>query len=126
MHYPIMIERFVPPVKTLRYESKNEYFKGLIATTKTGKMFVNIWQSATSSWSTYTTITILPHDDTIGTKESEIPVKLLDFKHKNAVLEYFNLKDTDLLCKLSSVVFDGQLFSIGELIVVRFSRLCLL
>ena len=42
MYYPIMIERFGPHVKTLRYESKNEYFKGLIATTKTEKMSVNI------------------------------------------------------------------------------------
>ena len=53
---------------------------------------------------------------------SEIPVELLDFKHKSTVLDYFNLNDTDLLCKLSSVVIDGQLFRIVDVIVVGFAN----
>ena len=64
---------------------------------------------------------ILPHNDAEGTKVSEIPVELLNFKHKNTALQYLNLKDTDLLCKLSFIVFDGQLFSIGDIIVVGFA-----
>ena len=32
------------------------------------------------------------------------------------------MKDSDSLCKLSSVVFDGQLFSIGDIIVVRLAN----
>ena len=64
---------------------------------------------------------ILPHNDAVGTKVSEIPVELLNFKPKNTALQYLNLKDTDLLCKLSSIVFDGQLFSIGDIIVVGFA-----
>ena len=51
-----------------------------------------------------------------------IPVELMDFKHKNTFLEYFNLKDTYLLQKLSSVGFDGPLFSIGDIIVVGFAN----
>ena len=53
---------------------------------------------------------------------SEIPVELLDFKHKSTALDYFNLNDTDLLCKLSSVVIDGQLFRIVDVIVVGFAN----
>ena len=40
----------------------------------------------------------------------------------HTVLEYFNLKDADLPCKLSFIVFDEQLFSTGDIIVVGFSN----
>ena len=63
---------------------------------------------------------ILPHHDALGTKVSDVPAALVDFKHKNFFVEYFNWNDDDLLLKLRSVAFVGQLFSIGYVIVVGF------
>ena len=108
MHYPDMIERISPLVKTLRFESKEGYFKGLYSNNKNRK---NVCQYMAKRhqfmiYLHHNNKNILPHNDAIGIKVSEIPVETLDFKHKNTVLDYINLKDTDLLHKLFSIVFD--------------------
>ena len=124
MYYPKMIVRFGLLVKTLRFESKNEYFKGLCSNNKNRKS-VGQYLTKRHQFMIYlhdNNENILPHNDAIGIKVSELPVEYLDFKHKNTVLECFNLKDTDLLCKLSSVVFDGQLFCMDDVIVVGFEN----
>ena len=51
-----------------------------------------------------------------------MPVEILDYRQKNLITNSFNLKNTDILCKLSSVVFDGQQFSSGDVIVTGFAR----
>ena len=124
MHFPKVIERFGLLVKTLRFESKNGHFKGLYSKNKKRK---NICQYLAKRhqfmiYSHHNNKNILLDNDATSTKVSEIPVELLDFNNKNTVLEYFNLKDTDSLCKLFSVVFDGQLFSIDDIIVVGFAN----
>ena len=124
MHYPKMIERFCTLVKALRFESVDWYFKDLYSNNKNRK---NVCQYLTKChqfmiYLHHNNENIPPHNDAIGTQMSETPVKLLDFKHKNTVLEYFNLKDTELLCKLPSLVFDRQLFPIGDIIVVTFAN----
>ena len=124
MHYPKMIERFDPLVKTLQFEFKNGCFKGLCSNNQNRKSVCQ-YLATGHQFKIYlhnNNENILPHNDAIGTKVSEIPVELLDLKHKITFLGYFNLKDTDILCKLSPVVSDGLLFSIGNIIVVRFAN----
>ena len=38
-----------------------------------------------------------------------MPVEILDYRQKDLIINSFSLKDTDILCKSSSVIFDGQL-----------------
>lgn len=94
-----MIERLSPLVETLQCESENEYIKGLHSKNKNKKIACK-YLAKRHQFVIYlhqNNENILPHKDSIGTKVSEIPVKLLNFMHKNTVLQYLNLKDTDLL-----------------------------
>ena len=53
---------------------------------------------------------------------SEMPVEILDYRQKNLVTNSFHLKDADILCKMRSVILDGQRFISGDVIVVGFVR----
>ena len=123
-HYPHMNERFGPLVKTLRFEAKSGYFKGLYSNNKNQK---NICQYLAKRhqfmmYLHYSKENLITYYDLIGTKMSEVPVEILDYWEKNLITNSFSLKDTDILCKLSSVIFDGQQFKSGVVIVTGFAR----
>ena len=65
---------------------------------------------------------LITYNDLIGTKMSEMPVEILDYWQKNLITNNFSLKDTDILCKSSSVIFDGQQFNSGDVTVTGFAR----
>ena len=123
-HYPHMNERFGPLVKTLRFEAKNGYFEGLYSNNKNQK---NICQYLAKRhqfmmYLHYSKENLITYNDLIGTKMSEMPVEILDYWQKNLITNNFSLKDTDILCKSSSVIFDGQQFNSGDVIVTGFAR----
>ena len=77
MYYPKMIVRFGLLVKTLRFESKNEYFKGLCSNNKNRKS-VGQYLTKRHQFMIYlhdNNENILPHNDAIGIKVSELPVE---------------------------------------------------
>ena len=47
-HYPAMIRKFGPLIKTLTFESKNGYFKSTFQSKKSKRMFVTVWQESTN------------------------------------------------------------------------------
>ena len=70
----------------------------------------------------YSKENLITYNDLISTKMTEMPVEILDYRQKNLITNSFNLKDTDILCKLSSVIFDGPQFNSGDVIVTGFAR----
>ena len=120
--FQCFVERFVTLVKTLQFESKNWYFKGKNRNNKSRRKAFQHLRKCNQFiiYLLHNKENILPHHDELGTKVSDVPAALVDFKHKNFFVEYFNWNDDDLLRKLRSVAFVGQLFSIGYVIVVGF------
>ena len=71
MHYPKMIDPLSPLVKTLRYEFKNGYFKGLYSNNK--RKNVRQYLAKRYQFMIYlhhSNENILPHNDSIGTNVS--------------------------------------------------------
>ena len=119
-----MIERFGLLVNTLRFEAKSGFFKGLYSNNKNWKNKCQYLAKCHQFMMHlhYSKENLITYNDLIGTKLPEMPVEILDYRQKSLITNSFNLKDKDVLCKFSSVIFDGEQFNSGDVIVTGFAR----
>ena len=121
-HYPEMIQRFGPLVKTLRFEAKHSYFKGLSQITSNRK---NNCQTLAkrhqyTMYLHYSKRDLLEHKHIVGSKVAESPLEGLDYDKKVLLLGNTNFQDIIIVCEMSSVSYESQYYDIGSVLVCDF------
>ena len=117
-----MIQRFGPLVKTLRFEVKHSYFKGLSQITNNRK---NICQTLAKRHQYmmhlyHSRQDLLKHKHTVGSTVTESPLEGLDYDKKVLLLGNTNFQDTDIVCEMSSVSYEDQHYAIDSVLVCDF------
>ena len=115
-----MIRRFGPLIKTLRFESKNGYFKNAISISKNRK---NICYSMAKrhqflQYLHYSQDNYLEHRQPQGIRIQEVPCEELPTDQREEIMHKLQLADTDLIMKGSAVIFEGQRYSRNEAVVM--------
>ena len=115
-HYPAMIRRFGPLVKTLRFEAKHSYFKQICQITNNRK---NICQTLAKRhqykiYLHHCKREIIDHQTIPGSGMEELFVKSLDYLSKVLLKEQLGLSDAERLCKMTSVLLEGQNYYVGN------------
>ena len=123
-HYPEMIQRFGPLVKTLRSEAKHSYFKGLSQITNNRK---NNCQTLAKRhqymmYLHYSKRDLPEHKHIVGSKVTESPLERLDYDKKVLLLENTNFQDTIIVCEMLSVSYESQYYDIGSVLVCDFAQ----
>ena len=107
-HYPKMIERFGPLVKTMRFEAKHSYFKAAIHCSKNGKNFCFILarRHQMLMYLHYQKPNLLVHD------EEALEQPISEILKQNLVIGV-----SDLSLQAKAVVFEGQMYNVDEVVV---------
>ena len=118
-HYPQMISRFGPLVKTLRFESKHSFFKSALASNKNRK---NIFQSMAKKhqfWM-YLHYSTMLDNETIsqGIGITEVPIESFNDIQQRYLTDVLKIKENDLLSKARAVRVDGQRYNSGNVVVL--------
>ena len=123
-HYPMMIKKFGPLIKTLRFESKNGQIKSFVANNKNKK---NLCYSLAKKhqmlmYLTYKKKLMLDHQavTVIGSFETSL-FSLLNSEKELFINLLGELKDT-FISQARAAVFEGQRYSCGEAVVLSFEN----
>ena len=118
-HYPQMIFRFGPLVKTLRFEAKHAFFKASLNSNKNRK---NIYQSMAKKHQFWM---YLHHSKgkceknmPEGISTSEVAIESFNNILANFLRGALEIGERDLLTKSQAVVMNGQRYSSGNVVVL--------
>ena len=119
-HYADLIRRFIPLVKTLRFKSKHQYVNALTYLTKNRK---SMCQSLAkihqfTIYIQYAKDYFLDHYSALIFISKEISPEALKYHDKKVIDEKLILNTSDLLTQGSGVVFEGQRYSVGDVVVL--------
>ena len=121
-HYPQMIERFGPLVKTLRFEAKRNYFKTAIQCSKNRKnvCFTLAKRHQMLMYLHYQKSNLLLHDEPEAISIKEVPIEALEQPISEILRQNLDIYVSDLLLQAKAVVFEGQRYNVEEVVVVGF------
>ena len=119
-HYPVMTKRFGPLVKTLRFEAKHSYFKGLCHNMNNRK---NICQTLAKRhqflmYLHYSKENLLEHEIT-GAKVVESPLEALSPAKKELL---HNIPAPETVCEMDMVHHQGYYYYLGDVVVSDFEH----
>ena len=121
-HYPEMIGRFGPLIKTLRFEAKHGYFKSLFNINKNRK---NVFQSMAKRHQ-FMMFLHYAQDNLLGHKKphcfgsQEVPVEFFKGPIQAVIRESTCLHGADLITKGYAVELNGQRYNKGEALLLGF------
>ena len=123
-HYPAMIRKFGPLVKTLRFESKNGYFKSTFQASKNRKnvCFSIATRHQMHMYLNYCNSSILSFKESHGISTKEVHLEALDLHIREAIENTLILKEADLLCHSKAIVKNGQRYSTGDCVIIRYGN----
>ena len=118
-----MIFKYGPLVKTLRFESKNGYFKQVIQNSKNR---INLCQSMAKrhqmlAFSHHQKECILEWDKPKGVHVQEVPIDFFEANLQSVIYQNINLSEDSLLTKAKSVYFNGQRYNNYDAVILTFS-----
>ena len=120
-HYPEIIGRFGPLIKTLRFEAKHGYFKSLFNINKNRK---NVFQSMAKRhqfmFLHYAQDNLLGHKKPHCFGRQEVPVELFKGPIQPVIRESICLHRADLITKGYAVELNGQRYNTGEALLLGF------
>ena len=121
-HYPQMVERFRPIVKTLRFEAKHSYFKTAIQCSKNRKnvCFTLAKRHQMLMYLHYQKSNLLLHDEPEAISIKEVPIEALEQPISEILRQNLDICVSDLLLQAKAVVFEGQRYNVDEVVVVGF------
>ena len=121
-HYPLMIKKFGPLIKTLRFEAKNGYLKSGVSITKNRK---NVCQTMAkrhqmSMYLSYKNDTILEGKAPKGIFVEEVLIESLIPSVYGIIATKVPLHSLNMLTRSKAVILNGQRYSHNEAVVVSF------
>ena len=121
-HYPEMIKKFGPLMKTLRFESKKGQLKDFVKNTKNRK---NLCQTIAVKhqmfmYLTYRKTFLLDEKDVYAVRSFEISIKNLPIEEQNCLHKVGNFEREELLTEAKSITIEGQRYSTGEGVVIDY------
>ena len=121
-HYPAMIRKFGPLIKTLRFEAKNGFCKSIFASSKNYK---NICKNIATRHQLYMYLCYMNdnYTDTHSVKaihSSETPVSFLNVEEQN-LLRNVLPQGTEIVSKSKGLEFEGQRYYSGSVVILKFS-----
>ena len=124
IHYPTIIRRFSPLVKTLRFESKHSYFKSSLSGNKNRK---NVWLSLAKRhqymmYLHYSKEFLLEHNCPRGVGTMEVCTEAFNRNEQVELLRALSLKIDDILTKTHAVYYKGQRYTSEEAVLIGISR----
>ena len=124
-HYPQMIKAFAPLVKTLRFESKHEYFKSTFSGSKNRKIIcyslMKRHQMLMCLCLSYKKPYLSEHCDPQGKFLKELPLESLETHIQETLNFYLNISGDELLSKSKGVLFEGQMYADNDVVVIDFA-----
>ena len=117
-HYPQMISRFGPLIKTLRFESKHSFFQSALALNKNRK---NIFQPTAKKHQFWMYLHYSSMDNEIisqGIGITEVPVESFNDIQQRYLTDVLKIKENDLLSKARAVRVNGQRYNSGNVVVL--------
>ena len=124
-HYPKMIEKFGPLIKTLRFEAKNGFLNlSCVSNTKNRK---NMCQTIAkrhqmSMYLHYNQTNLLEPKLPRGISSQEVPVENFSDDIQNLLCCQLNLSKNDLLTVCKAAVINGQRYSKDEFVIMSFEN----
>ena len=121
-HYPEMIGRFGPLIKTLHFEAKYGYFKSLFNINKNRK---NVFQSMAKRHQ-FMMFLHYAQDNLLGHKKphcfgsQEVPAEFFKGPIQAVIRESIGLHGADLITKGYAVELNGQRYNTGEALLLGF------
>ena len=99
-HYPVMIRKFGPLIKTLRFESNNGYFKSAFQSNKNRK---NVCYSMAERhqmlmYIHYAKSSLLDFKESQGICTKEVTLEVLEPVVSEAIEDAFNFEEGEILC----------------------------
>ena len=122
-HYPQMIRKFGPLVKTLPFEAKHSYFKNVYHCTNNRKNICKTLakQHQFMMYLHYSKLNLLVYKYSLGSKVQEVALELVDVEKKEILQRKLAIEDSDLLCEMSSVQpFGRQQYHLGHVLLLDF------
>ena len=118
-----MIKAFVPLVKTLRFESKYEYFMSTFSGSKNQKniCYSLVKRHQMRMYLNYKKPNLQEHGDPQGKFLKEIPLESLETHIQEILNNYLNVSGDEPLPKSKGVLFEGQMYSENDLVVIDFA-----
>ena len=114
IHYPTMIRRFGPLIKTLRFASKHSYFKSsLLSLTKRRQYMMYLH---------YSKEFLLQHNCPRGVGTMELCIEAFNGNEQLELLRALSLKSDDILTKAHAVYYEGQGCTSGKAVLTGISR----
>ena len=121
-HYPAMIARFGPLVKTLRFEAKNGYFKNVIQLSKNRMNMCKTMAKRHQMlmFLDYKEKNLLDNKLPRGIFTQEVPLESLEKDAQNILKSRLSVSINELLVIGKAVVINGQRYSENEVVVLGF------
>ena len=118
-----MIFKYGPLVKTLRFESKNGYFKQVVQNSKNR---INLCQSMAKRhqmliYSHHQKDNILECDNPKGVNIQEVSIDFFEGNIQKVISSILTLSENSLFIKSKSVYYKGQRYNRREAVVLNFS-----
>ena len=119
-HYPAMIRKFGPLIKTLRFESKNGYFKSTFQSNKNRK---NVCYSMAERhqmlmYIHYAKSSLLDFKESQGICTKEVILEVLEPFVCEAIEDVFNFEEGEILCQSKAVIKEGNRYGTDECVVL--------
>ena len=108
-HYPAMIRTFGPLIKTLRFESKNTYFKSTFQSSKDRK---NVCYSVAERHQ------MLMYIHFVKSSLLEVTLEVLESLIHKAIEDAFKFEEGETLCQPKAIVREGNRYGTGECVVL--------
>ena len=70
----------------------------------------------------YSNSSILSFKESHGISTKEVPLEALDLHIREAIENTFILKEADLLCHSKAIVKNGQRYSTGDCVIIRYGN----
>ena len=70
----------------------------------------------------YSNLSILSFKESHGISTKEVPLEALDFHIREAIGNTLVLEEADLLCHSKGIVKNGQRYSIGDCVIIRYGN----
>ena len=114
-HYRAMIRRF---------ESKNGYFKSTFQASKNRKnvCFRMATRHQMRVYLNYCNSSVLSFKESHRISTKEVPLEALDLHIREAIENTLILKEADLLCHSKAIVKNGQRYSTGDCVIIRYGN----
>ncbi|XP_066933831.1 uncharacterized protein [Clytia hemisphaerica] len=123
-HYPNQTFKYGPLIQTLRFESKNGYFKDVV---KHSKNRINLCKTMAVHhqmlmYLHYRKDNILTRKLPKGISMNEAAVETLDIQFQNPIKKSLKIMSSDLLMVGKAVVMNGHRYSVDEAVVLSYQN----